>query len=102
MGSSEWSNTYSAVKLKPVPVAEQMGADEGKMHPTASSQITVRNQVIGQTVKLTKGLVGTRCIVSISEKKVNCLLDTGSQVTTVPLSFYKKHLTNQAIIPLNN
>lgn len=32
--------------------------------------------------------------------KVNCLLDTGSQVTTIPSSFYKVHLADHPVMPL--
>lgn len=44
--------------------------------------------------RLPPGLVGTKCTaqVSIEGKDVNCLLDTGSQVTTIPQSFYETHL----------
>lgn len=47
-----------------------------------------------------KGLVGTRtsATVIIAGKETNCLLDTGSQVTTVPQSFYEQHLSD---LPIN-
>ncbi len=32
--------------------------------------------------------------------KVNCLLDTGSQVTTIPSSFHKAHLADHPVMPL--
>lgn len=53
--------------------------------------------------RLPKGLVGTRCTaqVCIEGTKVNCLLDTGSQVTTIPSSFHKAHLADYPIKPLN-
>ena len=38
--------------------------------------------------------------MSIRGEEVNCLLDTGSQVTTIPQSFYKQHLSEQEIKPL--
>ncbi|XP_049332090.1 uncharacterized protein LOC111196705 [Astyanax mexicanus] len=42
---------------------------------------------------LPRGLVGTKCIseVVIDGQKYNCLLDTGSQVTTVSKSFHETH-----------
>lgn len=58
----------------------------------------------GVTGKLPHGLVGPRCTaeVEIAGNKYQCLLDTGSQVTTVPASFYKHHLHNEPIHPLND
>ena len=48
--------------------------------------------------------MGTKCTaqIIIGGKEVNCLLDTGSQVTTIPLSFYKKQLSNYRMKPLND
>lgn len=37
-----------------------------------------------------------------SVRKVTCLLDTGSQVTTIPQSFYERHLSGQEIKPLHD
>ncbi len=31
--------------------------------------------------------------ITVGERNVSCLLDTGSQVTTVPWSFYEEHLS---------
>ncbi|KAL1266423.1 hypothetical protein QQF64_002098 [Cirrhinus molitorella] len=51
---------------------------------------------------LPKGLVGARCTaeVIIADERCNCLLDTGSQVTTVPRSFYEQHLSGHPISPI--
>ena len=59
---------------------------------------------INHSFKLPSGLVGTRSTaqVTINGKQVNCLLDTGSQVTTVPHSFYEQHLAEQEIKPLHD
>ena len=38
--------------------------------------------------------------MTIKGTRFNCLLDTGSQVTTVPHSFYCSYLSNQGIKPL--
>ncbi len=53
--------------------------------------------------RLPKGLIGTKCTaqVCIEGMKINCLLDTGSQVTTIPSSFHKAHLTGHPVKPLN-
>lgn len=56
------------------------------------------------TTNLPKGLVGTKCTtqIRIAGKKCTCLLDTGSQVTTIPKSYYDQHLSKQPIHSLNN
>ena len=53
---------------------------------------------------LPKGLVGTKCTaqIIINGTPINCLLDTGSQVTTIPESFFKAHLSDQALYPLGD
>ncbi|KAK7921783.1 hypothetical protein WMY93_008685 [Mugilogobius chulae] len=58
----------------------------------------------GATVKLPRGLVGSRCTAEIEVAGLNChcLLDTGSQVTTVPVSFFNRHLNDQPIHPLHD
>ncbi len=57
-----------------------------------------------QSASLPKGLVGARCVaeVSIAGEKCHCLLDTGSQVTTVPKSFYEQHLSAYPINSLDD
>lgn len=55
--------------------------------------------------KLPSGLVGTRSTAEVTiygKLRVNCLLDTGSQVTTVPHLFYEQHLAEQEIKPLHD
>uniref|UniRef100_A0A3B1ISM8 Gypsy retrotransposon integrase-like protein 1 n=1 Tax=Astyanax mexicanus TaxID=7994 RepID=A0A3B1ISM8_ASTMX len=49
-------------------------------------------------------LVGTKCTshVTIDGQSYNCLLDTGSQVTTIPQSFYETHLPHVDCKPLND
>lgn len=51
-----------------------------------------------------KGLIGTKstAFVNIKDQEVTCLLNTGSQVTTIPQSFYERHLSKQEIKPLHN
>ena len=57
-----------------------------------------------KNITLPKGLVGARCTaqVTINDKECSCLLDTGSQVTTIPNSFYQEHLSYLPIHSLNN
>lgn len=54
-------------------------------------------------LKLPNGLVGLKCTVrvEVEGKEVNCLLDTGSQVSTVPLSFYNSQLSHRPMQPLD-
>lgn len=54
--------------------------------------------------KLPKGLIGMKCTarISVDTIEVNCLLDTGSQVTTIPLSFYKNNLSHHPLKPLES
>lgn len=58
----------------------------------------------GSTTKLPCGLIGSRCTaeVEIGGHTYPCLLDTGSQVSTIPVSFYNKHLYEQPIQPLHD
>lgn len=53
--------------------------------------------------RLPKGLIGSRCTaeVNVAGQTCLCLLDTGSQVTTIPASFYNEHLSDQPINSLN-
>lgn len=53
---------------------------------------------------LPKGLVGSKCtaLVSIAGVNVNCLLDSGSQVSTVSESFYRQNFPDQSLKPLYN
>ncbi len=55
-------------------------------------------------VGLPKGLIGTKCTaqVNIEGKPCSCLLDTGSQVTTISHSFYKQNLPGLSITSLDN
>lgn len=58
----------------------------------------------GLTTKLPRGLIGSRCTaeVNIEGHTHQCLLDTGSQVTAIPVSFYNAHLQEQQIQPLHD
>lgn len=55
------------------------------------------------STRLPPGLVGTECTAQITMegKEVNCL-DMGSQVTTIPLSFYKSHLPHHRLKSLDD
>lgn len=52
---------------------------------------------------LPHGLVGPRCTttVLVEGKQCKCILDTGSQVTTVSETFYSDHLSSFPVEPIN-
>lgn len=54
--------------------------------------------------ELPEGLVGTRCTarIQIERREVNCLLDTGSQVTTIPRSYYERYLSRNPMKSLKH
>lgn len=80
--------------------ANQKCPAEIKCKQCANKQSGAKNPA----VKLPKGLVGSRCtaIVNIAGIGCNCLLDTSSQVTTIPVSFYNQNLSEQQIKPLDD
>lgn len=57
-----------------------------------------------QLFKIPKSLIGAKSIaqVIIKGEQFNSLLYTGSQVTTIPQSFYVQYLSEQEIKPLYN
>lgn len=65
---------------------------------------TLKGQQVGGPKKILKRLVGCKCTASVAVSGVesNCLIDTGSQVTTVSQSFYDKYLSGCTIEPVNN
>lgn len=100
---------WVAVKLTPVPVAGRTGTDEDQQCPTKETrtervQLNCANQSSARMAGVPKGLVGSRCtaVISIAGKDCNCLLDTGSQVTTVPVSFYNQYMSDQQVNSLEN
>uniref|UniRef100_A0A3B3RBJ3 Gypsy retrotransposon integrase-like protein 1 n=1 Tax=Paramormyrops kingsleyae TaxID=1676925 RepID=A0A3B3RBJ3_9TELE len=62
------------------------------------------NQNVSSVVALPGRLVGSKCTarVIVEGASCDCLLDTGSQVTTIAMSFYKKHLSEHPIKPIND
>lgn len=54
--------------------------------------------------KFPKRLIGFKCTaqVTVRGEEINCLLDSGSQVTTIPQSLYKQHFADQEIKPLHD
>lgn len=92
-----------------VPVGGQTGTRRVlKSSPTIKEKTVqcarMKTQAKKLTTHLPKGLVGSKCaaIVDIYGHVCNCLLDTGSQVTTIPVSFYNENLSAQPVLPLDN
>ncbi len=82
----------------------QTGTELKSDHPTTKRVPNKCTFSRKPDASLPKGLVGARCIaeISIAGEKCLCLLDTGSQVTTVPKSFYEQHLTEYPINSIND
>lgn len=103
MGDEKWSFTIRSFKLASATVEGQMEAEKlikcpkGKQRPglacSNSRVVTIPKRLIGAK---------TTAKVTIAEKDCNCLLDTGSQVTTIPKSFYELNLSHLPIESLNN
>lgn len=93
-----------SVKLGTVPVVGQTGTDNYQACPKHSHMLMVQTQSKLCHPLLPKGLTGAKCIaqINIAGIKCNCLLDTGSQVTTISQSFYNENLSEQHIHSLNN
>lgn len=102
MGVTEWLCRPTSFKLTATPVAGQTGVQSNTSPFTSKPK--VKRQLKGQPRRLPRRLVGSKCTaeVLVAEKKVYCLLDSGSQVTTVPLSFYENNLKDQEIKPLDD
>ena len=65
------------------------------------TKLPIQSHKVEHQIKLPKRLVGQKCIadVGVSGVDTKCLLDSGSQVTTVTHSFYKSHLSEHPIQP---
>ncbi len=90
-------------KCLTVPVARQTGAGQTESRPNGKH--SKGNCKFEAHPRLSiQCFVGSKCTaqVTISGTECHCLLDTGSQVTTVPWSFYQAWLTNHPIESLNH
>lgn len=93
------------VKLLTVSVGGQTGTKRKEMRPKRTEPVISKSaQSKLSSIKLPRGLVGMKCtaLIKIGGKEINCLLDTGSQVTTIPLSLYKSHLSTRPMKSLND
>lgn len=93
-------------RLSRVPVEGQTGTAEDPQCPTKQTPVkcTQLQSTPTKPISLPRGLIGSRCTgqVVISGQEFSCLLDTGSQVTTIPISVYNQHFSRQPVHPLND
>lgn len=106
MGKSKSCSFKEPFKLKPVPVKGRTGTVSVKSCPAVNTKdqnakADCAKKLVG---RLPKGLVGSKCTANVSIAGINshCLLDSGSQVTTIPVSFYNQNLSDQPIHPLED
>lgn len=85
----------------------QTGARGDQIRPKEQKKIVKcaemsQPKIKNATIQLPKGLVGSKCsaVVQIAGQNYPCLLDTGSQVTTIPVSFYNQSLSDHLVKPL--
>lgn len=80
-----------------------MGAETLTKCPKKKHHASLACSQSKQRAATPKGLIGAKTTeqVTIADKNCNCLLDTGSQVTTIPNSFYKHNQSHLPIEPLN-
>lgn len=78
------------------------GIDSGC--PKVVRALSARAQVKPRQSVLPRGLIGAKCTAQVEVAGVmcDCLLDTGSQVTTITKSFYNENLYNKSINSLND
>lgn len=97
MGTPAKEHTF--IKLKTFPVVRQMGNATGQTHMTDKKpKVTAKKCVIltlhaeRGNFKLPKGLIGvkTTAQVQMEGNCDSCIMDTGSQVTTVPKSYFDR------------
>lgn len=92
-----------AFKLASVPGVGHPGAEQDQLCP-AKSKLPVNCSELQSTSKrVPKGLIGSRCTadIKVAGHQSSCLLDTGSQVTTIPVSFYNEYLSKQPVQSLH-
>lgn len=89
-------------KLSLVPVAGRIGTDADPQYPKEKKRadcLAATQPSSAVPSRLPKGLIGSRCTanITIANKEFTCLLDTRSQVTTIPVSVYNQHFSNQPL-----
>ncbi len=92
-------------KLEAVPVEGRSGTEKQKSpQEKLKTKAILKEQKVKQAGSVPKGLVGRKSTANVEVGGVgcNCLLDTGSQVTTISQSFYNDHLLEYIIKPVSD
>lgn len=95
----------TAFKLGQVPVTGPTGTEDTDKSPMSKWRCETKCQQATETAhQLTRRLVGSRHIakVTVGGVQQNCLMDGGSQVTTITKSFHEIHLPSHPIIPIQD
>ncbi|KAL7874154.1 hypothetical protein SRHO_G00051240 [Serrasalmus rhombeus] len=102
---SWYEQNGSNLKLNSVPVGGLPGTETNHARPKQKTcnKTSIHSHKVEHQTQLPKGLVRQKCIANVIVSGVdsNCLLDTGSQVTTISASFYKNNLTEHPIQPID-
>lgn len=99
------SSNHESFKLRTVSVEGHTETKRNNNCPEKRKQLFNQNACDAPPLRnLPRGLVGVKCTaqITVGNKRVSCLLDTGSQVTTVPWSFYQENLSNCPLKSLDN
>ena len=105
MGGEKWTLTIGSFKLTPVTIEGQMGTETQTKCPKKKQRTSLAcSHPKRRAVTIPKGLIGAKITaqVALAGKECNSLLDSGSQVTTVPKSFYDQNLSHLPIKSLYN
>lgn len=107
MGVGKPHISIRTFKLETVSVIGRTGTVAGQSCPAIKKHRTCANlktsSIRTPTYTLPKGLVGSKCtaLVKIAGSDCNCILDSGSQVTTVSETFYKQNFLDQDIFMIS-
>lgn len=102
MGYAKWCCRDAGFKRVEASVAGHTGAICNLCPiPERVLKCAIKRQTVHEGRKLPRRLIGEKCtaVVEIAGTECNCLLDTGSQVTTVAQSFYSRCLSDQPVQP---
>ncbi|KAK0146798.1 Tafazzin [Merluccius polli] len=103
----EKQQAWDAVNSTSEPEQGQTGTGRQKKCPKQKQRVfhmCSTSHTKKQSATLPKGLVGARCTaqVTIGGRECSCLLNTGSQVSTIPNSFYQETLSHLPIHSLSD
>lgn len=91
-------------KFKAVSVAGHTETETRQTCPNEPKRVLNKHCDTVKQEQLLRGLVGMKCTAQlfVEGTPVNYLLDTGSQLTTIPLSFYQDYLSNHPMESLES